>query len=583
MSEITVSVVGSTSINPTVGNGDVVNVTISPTGERGPTGATGPAGPANTLTIGTVSQGTASASLTGTSPTQVLNLVLPQGDAGTPATNIELQATSTHIQWRLVGAASWTNLVALSAITGPQGDVGTPVELQASSTHLQWRYVGGSSWTNLLAISSLIGATGPQGPQGIQGPAGSVNLADETPQPLGTASAGTALSAARADHTHATLTSFPYASLTGVPTTFAPSTHTHTISDTTGLQAALDGKQAAGSYAPLVNSLIPSSYLPSYVDDVIDVGSALPSTAGEVGKIYVVSTGANVNKIYRWSGSAYVEISPSPGTTTDVPEGTNLYFTNARAAAAAPVQSVAGRTGTITLSQLGSSGTASSTTFLRGDGAWATPSGGGSANIVEAITAASFPATGASGTLYLAADVSRVFRWDSSGVYVELGSGSSSSSSSGSGSGSGSGSSGAITYANKFSTPVNQEAGHTVSGTSTVTAYLYGGGANVDTRLWLLVGATGTLSYTVTASSEQGGDGGRLYLSSSSPAAHAAGPAFSAESISGLTNVSAAVSGSETSSGTVAVTAGQYLVLRYATNASGGSGTDSITATLSIA
>jgi len=47
--------------------------------------------------------------------------------------------------------------------------------------------------------------------------------------------------------------------------------------------------------------------------------------------------------------------------------------------------------------------------------------GGGSANIVEAATAASFPATGASGTLYIATDASRVFRWDSSGVYVEIG------------------------------------------------------------------------------------------------------------------------------------------------------------------
>jgi len=46
---------------------------------------------------------------------------------------------------------------------------------------------------------------------------------------------------------------------------------------------------------------------------------------------------------------------------------------------------------------------------------------GGSANIVEATTAAGFPATGASGTLYISRDQSRVYRWDSSGVYVEIG------------------------------------------------------------------------------------------------------------------------------------------------------------------
>jgi hypothetical protein len=48
-------------------------------------------------------------------------------------------------------------------------------------------------------------------------------------------------------------------------------------------------------------------------------------------------------------------------------------------------------------------------------------SGGGTANIVEAATAAGFPATGASSTLYISRDSSRVYRWDSSGVYIEIG------------------------------------------------------------------------------------------------------------------------------------------------------------------
>jgi hypothetical protein len=44
-----------------------------------------------------------------------------------------------------------------------------------------------------------------------------------------------------------------------------------------------------------------------------------------------------------------------------------------------------------------------------------------SSNIVEAATAAGFPATGASSTLYIATDASRVFRFDASGFYIELG------------------------------------------------------------------------------------------------------------------------------------------------------------------
>jgi hypothetical protein len=108
-------------------------------------------------------------------------------------------------------------------------------------------------------------------------------------------------------------------------------------------------KGAAGGYCPLdASTLIPSVYLPSYVDDVREFANlaAFP-VSGTIGIIYVA---LDTGKIYRWSGSTYIEISPSPGSTDAVPEGaTNLYFTTARASAAAPVQSVAGKTGTVTL------------------------------------------------------------------------------------------------------------------------------------------------------------------------------------------------------------------------------------------
>lgn len=126
-------------------------------------------------------------------------------------------------------------------------------------------------------------------------------------------------------------------------------TGTQAINTVDGLQAALDAKQAAGSYATLdAGGKVPSSQLPSFVDDVLEYAdqTAFPAT-GETGKIYVA---IDNGKVYRWSGSAYVEISGSPGSTDAVPEGSvNLYHTTARAAAAAPVQSVAGRTGAVTL------------------------------------------------------------------------------------------------------------------------------------------------------------------------------------------------------------------------------------------
>lgn len=61
--------------------------------------------------------------------------------------------------------------------------------------------------------------------------------------------------------------------------------------------------------ADLVEGKVPSSQLPSYVDDTIEVETfdALPAV-GETGKIYVVLVS---NLTYRWSGTTYVEISKS--------------------------------------------------------------------------------------------------------------------------------------------------------------------------------------------------------------------------------------------------------------------------------
>jgi hypothetical protein len=76
---------------------------------------------------------------------------------------------------------------------------------------------------------------------------------------------------------------------------------------------------AMSSKADLVGGLIPSSQLPSYVDDVIEKANyaALPVT-GETGKIYVT---LDTNFTYRWSGSVYVQVGSesllSGGTMTN--------------------------------------------------------------------------------------------------------------------------------------------------------------------------------------------------------------------------------------------------------------------------
>lgn len=91
---------------------------------------------------------------------------------------------------------------------------------------------------------------------------------------------------------------------------------------------------------------VPTSQLPSFVDDVVDayiVSGATPLSAGwlsdtsggsaltpETGKIYVVLTaGEYQNKTYRWSGSTYVEISAAPGQATESTAGIAAIATQA--------------------------------------------------------------------------------------------------------------------------------------------------------------------------------------------------------------------------------------------------------------
>lgn len=129
-----------------------------------------------------------------------------------------------------------------------------------------------------------------------------------------------------------------YNDLTDKPTDFAPTEHTHETSEVTGLDAALSEKvnksalgQANGVATLDGTGLIPSTQLPSYVDDVVE-GYAKTSIsdggvvtvdgfykeaefttaiAGESGKIYVdIST----NISYRYGGTTFVQITSSDMT-----------------------------------------------------------------------------------------------------------------------------------------------------------------------------------------------------------------------------------------------------------------------------
>lgn len=140
------------------------------------------------------------------------------GTDGTNGLDPEFQIAEGYVQWRLVGAANWINLILVATLTGPQGskgdtgsqgvpgttglqgpigpdgtkgDTGQEIELQISDGYIQMKYPSDSSWTNLLALADVMGEAGPQGAIGPDGPAGrdGVNGTNGTDGAPGTAGA----------------------------------------------------------------------------------------------------------------------------------------------------------------------------------------------------------------------------------------------------------------------------------------------------------------------------------------------------------------------------------------------------------
>jgi hypothetical protein len=132
----------------------------------------------------------------------------------------------------------------------------------------------------------------------------------------------------------------------------ALSVHTHNKSDINNFDAEVIGVVVNNSNQankPLVldsTAKIPTSFIPGSVDEIIE-SAGYPVSPGTAGKLYLDTTS---NKVYRWSGTQFVEIVASPGSTDAIPEGSvNKYYTSTRVLSDAPVRSVNSKTGVITL------------------------------------------------------------------------------------------------------------------------------------------------------------------------------------------------------------------------------------------
>lgn len=322
---VTVTVNGQSGPSVVATNGDtisaavtknaVVSVSASAAAAPGGAGPAGPQGPSTTITVGSVSTLAAgsSATVVGTSSNGGANLSLA---FGIPA-----------------GAAGATGAA------GTNGTNGVTPTITASATTLS----AGSSAT-VTATPSNGGANValafgiPQGADGAAGSGGGATLSDATPSALGTASAGVSVTASRSDHTHP-VPVISYANLTNVPSTFAPSTHTHTSA------AISDFFTAAAAAAP--------------VQSVAGRTGTVTLAKADVGLGNVDNT-ADASKPVSTAQAAADAAVQAHAVQRSNHTGTQLAATISdfatEAAKYGPVTSVNGQTGAVTVSGGGGSG-----------------------------------------------------------------------------------------------------------------------------------------------------------------------------------------------------------------------------------
>ena len=223
-------------------------------------------------------------------------------------------------------------------VTGPARIIGT-LYAQNASTDLAGLVKLGGGTTNFLRADGTWAT-----PAGTAYTANTgITLNGNTFQHTNSVTAATA---GTSSATSGSTLAVPYVTYDAQGHITATGTHTHTITGFLTSSSSLDASKLTGT--------VPTSVLPSYVDDVLEYTAKanFPAT-GEEGKIYVDKT---TNLTWRWGGSAYVEISPSlalGNTASTAAKGNHTHTVTATGNVTTTTATTANKTATVSAASSG--------------------------------------------------------------------------------------------------------------------------------------------------------------------------------------------------------------------------------------
>ena len=268
----------------------------------GTQGNKGDAGDAGTITINAVATGAAGTDVlitnTGTASAALLNFTIPKGDTGVGVFSAVVNGSGN-----LILTLDDASTIDAGSIVGPKGDKGNTGNAGLSVTNAA---VSGDDLNITLSDSTVLNAgnvRGPQGTQGIQGVAGTITVGSVT-----TGAAGSSVAITNSGTSSAATLNF---------------TIPQGAKGDTGTSYTVNGKSGSVQIYGVQNTTQPG----------YDLEVDLATKAGKLNTARNISLTGKVTGLVSFDGSANVSMTTalSGVTSSDITEGSRLYYTDARA------------------------------------------------------------------------------------------------------------------------------------------------------------------------------------------------------------------------------------------------------------